>query len=138
MRGRGVAVVADSHADGFAAGDLVVATTGWQDYCAFDPHDTSPYAPAKITNPVAPYSLSLGILGAAGITAYFGLTGVGEIKAGDTVLVSAAAGGVGSCAVQIAKAMGCRVIGIAGGPKNTPGCGTIWVLKPPSTIAPEI
>jgi NADPH-dependent curcumin reductase CurA len=116
MRGRGVAVVVDSRHPDFAAGDIVVASTGWQDYSLQDASASGILAVRKITDPVKPYSSVLGALGAAGLTAYFGLLRVGELKPGDTVVVYAAAGGIGSTAVQIARAAGAaRVIGIAGG-----------------------
>ena len=115
MRGRGVGVVVESQSDYFAQGALVIANTGWQDYSVHHESDTGMFGVSKIANPVAPSSISLGILGSAGLTAYFGLIDVGGVSNGDTVLVSAAAGGVGSCAVQIAKVLGCRVIGVAGG-----------------------
>ncbi len=114
MRGRGVAQVVDSNSKHFQPGELVMATTGWQDYSIHSAHDAGMLAPRKISTGNHP-SLALGILGTAGITAYFGLTEVGSVKPGDTVLVSAAAGGVGSSAVQIARTIGARVIGIAGG-----------------------
>jgi len=115
MRGRGVAVVVESNASGFAEGDLVIASTGWQDYSVHQGGTSGPFAIRRINKPISPASLALSVTGAAGITAYFGLLDVGNVKAGDTVVVSAAAGGVGSCAVQIAKAQGARVIAIAGG-----------------------
>lgn len=115
MRGRGVAVVTESNSEHFRRGDLVMATTGWQDYSIHSDQESGMLAPRKIAQDIYPCSLALGILGSAGITAYFGLTDVGGVKAGDTVLVSSAAGGVGSSAIQIALAMGARVIGIAGG-----------------------
>ncbi len=114
MRGRGVAVVKESKSDLFHPGELVMAATGWQDYSIHTDNEAGMLAPRKIAKDIYPCSLALGILGSAGITAYFGLTEVGAVNAGDTVLVSAAAGGVGSSAVQIAKALGARVIGIAG------------------------
>jgi NADPH-dependent curcumin reductase CurA len=116
MRGRGVAVVVESRHPGFDVGDIVVAATGWQDYSLQDAAAAGILAVRRIDDPVKPYSSVLGALGAAGLTAYFGLLRVGELKPGDTVVVSAAAGGIGSTAVQIARAAGAaRVIGIAGG-----------------------
>jgi NADPH-dependent curcumin reductase CurA len=116
MRGRGVAVVVESkHAD-FQAGDQVIAATGWQDYAVIEPTALGVLSTQQLPNPPSPSTLSLGILGAAGLTAYFGLTAVGDLHAGDTVVISAAAGGVGSCAVQLARCLGAkRIIGIAGG-----------------------
>lgn len=116
MRGRGIGRVIESrHAD-YAPGDLVIGSLGWQEYSVIRPPETSGtiFDTYKVTDPVSPLCLHLGTLGAAGMTAFFGLTKVGQVQPGDTVLVSAAAGGVGSMAVQIARLRGGRVIGIAG------------------------
>jgi NADPH:quinone reductase len=93
----------------FRPGDIVQALLGWQHY-AVAPW----YLLRKIDPDVAPISTALGVLGSSGLTAYVGLFVVGRIKPGETVVVSAAAGAVGSTAAQLAKLAGCRVIGIAG------------------------
>ena len=109
MAGGSISEVIESRAPGFATGDLVFADTGWQDYAAL-PADQAQKLP-----PMEPVSHLLSVYGIAGLTAYHGLLDVGKPKAGETVVVSAAAGSVGSIVGQIAKLKGCRVIGIAGG-----------------------
>jgi NADPH-dependent curcumin reductase CurA len=109
MSGGSISEVVSSKAPGLAPGDLVFADTGWQDYAAL---------PAKALQKmpkVEPMSHLLSVFGVAGLTAYFGLLNVGKPREGETVVVSAAAGSVGSIVGQIAKIKGCRVVGIAGG-----------------------
>src|ERR1700748_1017955 len=109
MAGGGIAEVVSSKAPGLAPGDLVFGDTGWQEYAA---------VPAKHLTKmpkVEPMTHLLSVYGIAGLTAYFGLLDAGKPKAGETVVVSAAAGSVGSIVGQIAKIKGCRVVGIAGG-----------------------
>ncbi len=108
-------VVASNH-PGFAPGDAVTGWFGWQDYAVVEA--------ASIIRKVEPaeLSLSLGILGLNGVTAYLALTGIGQPKPGETVVVSTAAGAVGSAVGQIAKIFGCRTVGIAGGPEKVHAC----------------
>ncbi len=102
-------VVASRHPD-FAVGDHVTGTTGVQEYAVLDGSELT-----KVDPSVAPLPTFLHVLGMTGMTAYFGLLEVGQPKAGETVVVSGAAGAVGTVVGQIAKLKGCRVVGIAGG-----------------------
>ena len=103
-------VIASNH-DKFAVGDFVSGWGGVQQYAA-----TNVQGWYKVDPNLAPLPVYIGTLGMPGMTAYFGILEVGKIKEGDTVLVSGAAGAVGSVVGQIAKIKGCRVVGIAGGP----------------------
>lgn len=111
-------VVASRHRD-YASGDAVMGMLGWQDYAVSDGRSIT----RKVKEAGLPLSLALGILGLNGVTAYFGLLEVGQPRPGDTVVVSTAAGAVGSAVGQIAKLMGCRTVGIAGGAVKTRLCG---------------
>jgi NADPH-dependent curcumin reductase CurA len=109
MAGGALAEVVESRAPNLAVGDLVFADTGWQEWAAL---------PAKRLRAIAPrepLTHLLSAYGVAGLTAYFGLLECGKPKAGETVVVSAAAGAVGSIVGQIARIKGCRTVGIAGG-----------------------
>ncbi|MBV9495394.1 MAG: NADP-dependent oxidoreductase [Acidobacteria bacterium] len=109
MPGGTVSQVVASNDPSFAAGDIVLGYDGWQEYAVGDGKGLRKIDPSK-----APLSWHLGILGMPGLTAYVGLLDIGQPKAGETVVISSAAGAVGSIAGQIAKLHGCRVIGIAG------------------------
>ena len=113
MRGRGVGVVIESRNPRFSPGDFVQGKLGWQEYSV---SDGSPYFMMyKIEQRIAPLSTGIGVLGVTGFTSYLGLMRVGQLQPGDRVLVSSAAGGVGSSVAQIAKHHGAsRVVGIAG------------------------
>ena len=114
LRGGVVAEVVESESDAYDAGDLVTGEGTWSDYATLDAADVAPVDPS-----VADPEAYLGVLGMPGRTAYFGLLEVGEPKPGDTVVVSGAAGAVGSVVGQIAKRNGCRVIGFAGTDEKT-------------------
>ncbi|MGW7052289.1 NADP-dependent oxidoreductase [Streptomyces sp. NPDC054887] len=107
-----VEVTASEHPD-FKPGDHVVGTFGVQEHVVSDGKGA-----LKIDTSLAPPSTYLGALGMPGMTAYFGLLDVGALKEGETVVVSGAAGAVGTMVGQIAKVKGCRVVGIAGGPEK--------------------
>ncbi len=102
----------------YAEGESVTGLFGWQDYAVVDTGAIT----RKVMETDLPLSLSLGVLGLNGITAYFGLLDNGLPRPGDTVVVSTAAGAVGSAVGQIAKLTGCRTVGIAGGPTKTKLC----------------
>ena len=109
MTGGGVGRVIRSRHPKFAEGDIVDGITGWQEYAVLNGRGLR-----KFDASLAPVSTALGILGMPGMTAYFGLLDICKPKAGETVVVSGAAGAVGSLVGQIAKIQGCRAVGIAG------------------------
>ena len=113
MIGGTVGVVAASRHPNYAPGDNVVGMGGWQQFAAVDA--TVPGALRKVDASVIPLSAYLGAVGMPGVTAWIGLIQFIEPKAGETVVVDAASGAVGSAVGQLAKARGCRVVGIAGG-----------------------
>ena len=115
----GVARVVESKNPNFAVGDVVDVYMGWQEYVVSNGRGIR-----KLDESVAPVSTALGVLGMTGMTAYFGLLDVCNPKPGETVVVSGAAGAVGSIVGQIAKIKGCRTVGIAGGDDKLE-----WILK---------
>ena len=110
MRALGVGIVTASRNPRFAVGDHVSGLFGVQEYALTDGRGVT-----KVDPRIAPLPTYLSVLGMTGMTAYFGLLDTGQPKAGETVVVSAAAGAVGAMVGQIAKIKGCRVVGIAGG-----------------------
>jgi NADPH-dependent curcumin reductase CurA len=114
MRAGGVGVVTESKSPKFAVGDHVMGVMGVQRYWT-GPADDKGAMLAKVDPAIAPLPTWLNALGMPGMTAYFGLTEVGQPKVGETVVVSGAAGAVGMTVGQVAKHLGCRVVGIAGG-----------------------
>jgi len=118
MRAFSAGIVVSSEHSGYRQGDYVSGLFGWQDYACVD-------VAAVTSRPSidrVPLSTSLGVLGLNGLTAYFGLLEVGQPEAGETVVVSTAAGAVGSCVGQIARKLGCRTVGITGGSKKVDIC----------------
>ncbi len=113
MIGRGVGVIVESRHPDFKVGDAVQSEFGWREHAVLDGRGLR-----KLEADLQPLSLSLGLVGQSGATAWVGLFDVARMQAGETVAVSAAAGAVGSVVGQIAKIMGCRAIGIAGGPEK--------------------
>ena len=110
MRGFTVGEVVASNLADYRAGEIVTGGHGWQEYAVSDGRDVI----RKVDRADGPISTALGILGHTGMTAYVGLLDIGQPRTGETVLVSTAAGAVGSVAGQIAKIRGCRVVGTTG------------------------
>lgn len=126
MIGGTVSEVLESRADGWRSGDLCVGYYGWQEYAVARPGDVQWNHPKwpieKWDLALGKPSAALGVLGMTGYTAYFGLLEVGRPRPGETVVVSAASGAVGSVVGQLAKIRGCRVVGVAGGPRKCAYC----------------
>ncbi len=117
MTGGTVGEVMESDADGLKPGDLVEGFNGWQAYAAVDAAGLRRMEPGPV-----PASTALGVLGMPGMTAYCGLLNIGQPKPGETVVVAAASGPVGSMVGQVAKLRGARAVGIAGGAEK---CGYV-------------
>ncbi|KIQ10172.1 NADP-dependent oxidoreductase [Rhodococcus sp. MEB064] len=113
MVGATVSEVTESRSDAVSVGDVVLGYTGWQSHAVIDASSVRVLDPEK-----APVSTALGVLGMPGFTAYSGMTKIGQPKAGETVVVAAASGPVGSAVGQFAKIKGARAVGIAGGPEK--------------------
>jgi len=113
MPGESVATVVASNHSTYSGGDIVLAPTGWRTHALFDRSDLR-----KLDPSVAPVTTGLGVLGMPGFTAYGGLHVIGKPKPGETVVVAAASGPVGSLVGQLARIAGARAVGIAGGPEK--------------------
>ena len=120
MGGGTVGEVVASRNARFAAGDKVAGMGGWQQYAVVDADQGGVLM--KVDATLIPLSAYLGVVGMPGVTAWYGLTQIIEPKAGETVVVSAASGAVGSVVGQLAKQLGCRAVGIAGGAEK---CGYV-------------
>ena len=110
MTGEAIATVVESHHPGYQAGDIVLAPTGWRTHALSDGTGLR-----KLDPTLAPITTGLGVLGMPGFTAYAGLYLIGKPKPGETVVVAAASGPVGSLVGQLAKLRGARAVGLAGG-----------------------
>lgn len=114
MRAAGIGEIIESRHPKFPLGAWVSGMTGVREQLISDGKGMRRFDASALPHP----AWALSVFGATGLTAWFGLTDIGQPKAGDTVVISAASGAVGSAAVQIAKNLGCKVIGIAGGPEK--------------------
>ncbi len=117
MTGRGVGQVLESKLEGYKPGDIVIGELGWTEIGIADSRELR-----KVDPSLAPVSTAVGLLGMPGLSAYFALLDLGEPRAGDTVLVTAASGSVGSAAGQIARLAGCRTIALAGSDAKVAYC----------------
>ena len=123
MRAFGVGEVVASRHPGIQPGEFVCGSTGWQDYGIAE--ESQPFF-RKVDPDDGPLSTALGIFGISGLTAWFGLLDIGRPKAGETVVVSTAAGAVGSAVGQVAKIRECRTVGITGGPAKAALCRDVF------------
>ena len=133
MEGGTVARVLRSRNVAFDQDDIVLSHSGWQSHAISNGSDLR-----KLDPRLAPVTTALGILGMPGFTAYAGLRNIGKPKAGETVVVAAASGAVGSAVGQIAKIFGARAVGIAGGAENAITCAMNSILMPRLTIVRPI
>ena len=128
--GRTVSRVVKSRISGYAEGDYLFNTNGWQQY-GLSGEGVGIFGymhPRKLDPAAAPISTAIGVLGMLGLTAYSGLMVQCQPQAGETVVVSAASGGVGQVAVQLARLAGCRVVGIAGAQHKVRLFSSLWAL----------
>jgi len=122
MRSLAVGEVSESKVPEFRPGEIVTGWFGWQEFADVAPSSVV----RRVKETDLPYSLALGVLGINGVTALVGLETIGEPRPGETVLVSTAAGAVGSAVGQIAKILGCRAVGIAGGSEKARTCRELF------------
>lgn len=122
MRSLAVGEIIESRAEGWEVGAIVCGWFGWQHEAVVEPSAVV----RRVSEADLPASLALGVLGINGVTAYLALTGIGKPAAGETVLVSTAAGGVGSAVGQIAKLLGARTVGITGGADKVRDCRELF------------
>ena len=122
MRALAVGEVIESRTVEYAVGDIVAGWFGWQTEAVVDPGAVV----RRVEEHDLPQSLALGILGINGVTAHLAFTTIGKPQPGETVLVSTAAGAVGSAVGQIAKILGCRTVGITGGPEKVEQCKSLF------------
>ena len=115
MTGESVGIVVESESDKFMKGDYLCVHKGWQTYIIANDEEPALF---KADPSIVPLQTYLGTVGMPGRTAYFGLLRVGLPKSGETIVVSAASGAVGSVVGQMGKILGCRVVGVAGGEKK--------------------
>jgi NADPH-dependent curcumin reductase CurA len=118
MRAMAVGRVIDSRNEGFLAGDYLYGWFGWQDYCACQPGAVL----RRVDPGQAPLSAAAGVLGINGLTAYLALEDIGRPKSGETIVVTAAAGAVGSIVGQLAKLAGCRTVAVVGSDEKGRHC----------------
>jgi len=118
MRSFGVAEVVESRSNRYQVGDIVAGLTGWQEWCVIADADVH----RRVDPTLAPISTSVGVLGLTGVTAYVGMVEIGKPTPGSTVVVSTAAGSVGSAAGQLAKIHGARTVGLTGSDEKVRMC----------------
>ena len=122
MRALAVGEIVESRHPDYRPGEIVTGWFGWQETATVD----ATAVVRRVAETDLPRSLALGVLGINGVSALVGLTAIGEPQPGETVLVSTAAGAVGSAVGQIGKILGCRTVGVAGGPEKVAQCRDLF------------
>jgi NADPH-dependent curcumin reductase CurA len=131
MAGEVVAEILQSTHPAYRPGELVLAMTGWRTHAAIEASGLRRLDPGQ-----TPVTTALGVLGMPGFAAYTGMKLIGQPKEGETVVVAAASGPVGSLVGQLAQLAGARAVGIGEAPRSAPMSATSWALTPSSTAAP--